>query len=202
MTRTLLVLAAFAMTSPALAQESREMDAHVHGVSTAKIAVDHGTVEIDILSPGMDIVGFEYPAASDAEKDAVAAAVRTLLIPENIVTLPQAAGCRLTGVLAHLHGGSHGHGDEHAGEEGHDHEDHEDHEDHADAHGHDEGAGEHSEFHVRYGFSCADEDALTTVGFPFFDQFENAQEIEAEFVTETGAGAAEIDRGEAELSLR
>lgn len=192
-----LALAVSTFAAPVFAQDTREMDAHVHGVSTAEIAVDHGKVAINIHAPGMDIVGFEYDATSDDDKDAVEAAIRTMLTPENIVTLPAAAGCRLTEVLAHLHGGEHDH-EEHAEDDdhGHEHEEHDedDHDDHDDE-------ARHSEFHVRYAFACEDEDALTTIAFPFFDQFANAQEIDAQYVTETGAGQAEITRAAPELTL-
>jgi hypothetical protein len=201
-------LAALSLAAPALAQTTREMAAHVHGVSKAEIAVEHGTVKIDLLSPGMDIVGFEHAADSAGDKDAVEAAIRTLLVPENIVTLPDAAGCRLTEVLAHLHGGAHDHDDANGHVEGdHDHADGDDHEDHADeGHDHDHeddhaGEGRHSEFHVSYAFACEDEDALTAIGFPFFDQFGSAEEIEAQFVTESGAGQAELTRDSRQLTL-
>lgn len=201
-----LALAASTFATPVFAQNTREMDAHVHGVSTAEIAVEHGKVEINIHAPGMDIVGFEYEASSAEDKDAVEAAIRTMLMPENVVTLPEAAGCRLTEVLAHLHGGDHDHDDADAHmEDDHEHEDHaegDDH-DHDEEHEHEDHGDEaqHSEFHVSYAFACEDEDALTTISFPFFDQFENAQEIEAQYVTETGAGQAEITRNGPELAL-
>ena len=218
MKHILLALAATSVGVPAMAQDAREMDAHVHGVSTAEIAIEHGKVEITILSPGIDVVGFEYVATSAADKDAVEAAIRSMLTPENIVTLPAAAGCRLTEVLVHLEGGEPDHGDAeahmeedqdhdtHAGDDDHDHG----HEEHApDDHGHNhadhtedqKGEGQHSEFHLSYAFACEDEDALTSVGFPFFDRFENAQEIEAQYITETAAGQAEIGRDAPELTL-
>jgi len=195
----LLALATTALAAPTLAQETREMDAHVHGVSKAEIAIEHGMVEIDLMSPGMDIVGFEYAAEEARDKDAVEAAIRTLLMPENVVTLPEAAGCRLAEVLVHLHSGDHDHEAADAHAEGDDH-DHAEGEDHGHEEHHDDGAG-HSEFHASYTFACEDEDALTSIAFPFFDRFENAQEIEAQYVTEAGAGQAEIARGAAELSL-
>ena len=190
-----LALAASTLATPVFAQDTREMDAHVHGVSTAEIAVEHGKAEINIHAPGMDIVGFEYEATSAEDKDAVEAAIRIMLMPENVVTLPEAAGCRLTEVLAHLHGGDHDHDDTDAHmDDDHDHEDHDEEHDHADE-------AQHSEFHVSYAFACEDEDALTTINFPFFDQFGNAQEIEAQYVTESGAGQAEITRDAPELTL-
>ncbi|WP_298494766.1 DUF2796 domain-containing protein [uncultured Maritimibacter sp.] len=217
-------------TTPLVAQDDaqREMGAHVHGISTLELAVEGNALEMNLLSPGMDIVGFEYVAESEADKDAVEAAIRTMLMPENIVTLPEAAECRLTEVLAHLHAGDHDHDDmdEHAEGEAHDHdhdhaegedhdhdheahaegEDHDhDHEEHAEGedHDHDHADGAvHSEFHASYAFDCAHPEELTTVAFPFFAAFENAQEIEAEFVTEAGAGAAEIGRDRPELALQ
>lgn len=202
---------AFALSVSAttlMAQETREMDAHVHGVSTFEMAVESGMVEMNLTSPGMDIVGFEYEASTDADKDAVEAAIRQMLTPEAIVTLPEAAECRLTEVLAHLHAGDHDHDEEHA-EGGRDHD-----ADHAEgeAHGHEEAHAEgedhdheegavHSEFHARYKFACEHPEDLTTVGFPFFALFANAEEIEAQYVTDAGAGAAEVTADAPQLVL-
>ncbi|MHA3916582.1 zinc uptake protein ZrgA [Halovulum sp. GXIMD14793] len=205
----ILALLTSVAATPLLAQEKREMDAHAHGVSTLQIASEDGGVEMNLLSPGMDIVGFEYAASTDADKDAVEAALRALLVPENIITLPEAAECRLAEVMAHLHGGDHDHHDgeeHHEDHEGHDHgKDDHDHEDHdhgeGDAHHDHEESAEHSEFHVRYKFDCEHPEKLTTVGFPFFARFENAQEIEATYATDAGTGTAEIGRDAAELSL-
>lgn len=195
-----MALLASVAATPLLAQETRELHAHVHGVSTLELAVENGVVEMNLLSPGMDIVGFEYEPSTGAERDAVEAAIRTMLVPENIVTLPDGAECRLTEVLVHVHADDHDHeGEEHEHAEGEEHE-HE-HEEHADGdHDHEEGA-EHSEFHAHYAFACEHPEELTTIGFPFFQRFENAQEIEAQYVTDAGAGAAEIGRESAELTL-
>lgn len=229
----LMALAASSLAAPAVAQDTRELSAHVHGVSTAEIAIEGRTVEINILSPGMDIVGFEYAPSTAADKDAVDAAVRVMLVPENIVTLPADAACRVAEVLAHLHSGDHDHDEEHAEDDHSDHGDHADHEDHEDHdhddHGHEDHADEdrdhdhgdhddhadedhdhdhaaekdaaHSEFHARYVFDCDDTAEVTTVGWPFFDQFAQAQEIEVQFVTATGAGAAEVTRAAPVLEL-
>jgi len=199
-----LALLATVASTPLLAQETREMDAHVHGVSTLEIAVEGGVLEMNLFSPGMDIVGFEYEASTDADKDAVEAAIRTMLLPENVLTLPEAAECRLAEVLAHLHGDDHAHEE---GEDDHGHDEHAEGDDHAheehaegEEHDHEEGAV-HSEFHARYIFACEHPKDLTTITFPFFDRFKNAQEIEAQYVAEAGAGSAEITRDAPELTL-
>ena len=185
------VILASCIAVPAHAQETRELGTHVHGVSTLQVAVEDGTLSLDLTSPGLDIVGFEYAASTDADKDAVAMAVGRLLKPDDIVTLPDAAGCRLAAASAHLHCG-----DDHD----EDHDDHADTEHAEDADHKDEGA-KHSAFHATYTYSCDAPYALTSLSFPFFDQFANAQEIEAEYVTATGAGRTEISRDGAQLDL-
>ncbi|MCZ4352814.1 DUF2796 domain-containing protein [Roseovarius aestuarii] len=217
-----LTLLASVMAAPLSAQETRELDAHVHGVSTLELAIEDGIVEMSLMSPGMDIVGFEYSASTAADKDAVESALRKLTVPENVVTLPEAAECRLAEVLVHVHSEdheghdedeTHGHGDHEKEAHGHDEHEHEDHNDDAHEHDkqehddHDDDAhehaehGQHNEFHVRYKFACDHSDDLSAITFPFFAQFEHAQEIEAQYVTETGSGLAEIERDAPQLSL-
>ncbi|WP_439104803.1 ZrgA family zinc uptake protein [Celeribacter marinus] len=195
---SLLALSAIA-ASPVLAQDTREAGAHEHGVSTLELAIEGGAVELNLTSPGSDIVGFEYEARTAEDKDAVEAAIRVMLTPENLVILPNAAGCRLTEVLAHLHGHEDEEHDAHEGEM--DHGDHDD-ADHAEGEDHAKHeAVEHSEFHLRYKYACEAPDALTEVALPFFSVFEYAKEIEAAFITEAGAGSAEIARETAILDL-
>lgn len=198
----LISLLALSMVAaaPVLAQETREAGAHEHGVSTLEFAVDGGAVELNLTSPGADIVGFEYEASAAEDKDAVEAAIRVMLTPENLVVLPQDAACRLTEVLAQLRGqegeaqDTHEDGEDHDGHEDADHAESEDHSDHE--------VAAHSEFHVRYKFACDVPNALTEVALPFFGAFENAKEIEATYITEAGAGSAEISRETPTLDLR
>lgn len=165
--------------TPICAQTLRDAEAHVHGVSTAQIAVEGAYLEITLRSPGMDIVGFEHPARSERDKAAVEAAVRRFLTPEAIITLPAAAGCRLSERLVQAPGA----------------------EDGAHAEDHDADHVGHSEFFARYGFVCDSPAELSAVDFPFFDSFENAAEIEVQFVTEAGAGAVEVRRSTPRLAL-
>ena len=201
-----LVLLATVVATPALAQDQRDLDAHVHGVSTLQIAVEEGMVEMNLLSPGVDIVGFEYEASSEDDKDAVETAIRQFLRPEELVTLPEGAGCRLTEVVAHLDTGDHEdemHAEHVDGESMHDEAETAEIADdpvHEDEHV-DEAGAEHSAFHVIYGYACENPDALTTVSFPFFERFENAGEIEVQYATEAGAGTAELTGAAPELSL-
>ncbi|MFZ3580647.1 DUF2796 domain-containing protein [Loktanella sp. DJP18] len=195
---TAIALLTTGLALPVAAQEVRDLDAHVHGVSQLEVAIEGGDVTLDLKSPGMDIVGFEYPASTAADRDAVAAAIQRLLDVGDIVAMTDAAGCRLTAASARLDSGEH----EHVGHDDHgDAHAEDDYDDHGDEHAADEEGAEHSAFQATYRFACDAPDMLTAITFPFFDQFTTAQEIEAQYVTDTGAGSAEIPRDVARLDL-
>ena len=137
------------MASPALAEETRELDAHVHGVGQLNIAIDGNVVAMELHVPGADIVGFEYEAETPADLAAIEAAIETLEEPLALFGLSEAAGCAVTEAHAmlegdeahdhddhdaHEHDEDHDHGDEHD----HAHDDHDEDHDHGDEHDHDE----------------------------------------------------------------
>lgn len=208
----LLVLAG----APALAQETRQLNAHEHGVGTLNIAVDGNDVLMEFHAPGADIVGFEYAATSDADIGAIEGAIAVLGRPFDLFAVPGAAGCTVAEASAELEGG-----DSHEGEDDHDgHDDHaddaKDHDDHAakgheheheeHAHGdagHDDHEAEasHTEFHAEYRLTCADPSAIDRMTFPYFDVFQNAAEVEVQVVTDSGARAFEVTRGAPVLDL-
>ncbi|WP_095587387.1 zinc uptake protein ZrgA [Actibacterium ureilyticum] len=195
MKQTISLIALLAAT-PALAQDTRHMDAHEHGVGALYIAIDGTTVAMEFSAPGADIVGFEYAAQSEADRAAVDAAVATLATPLDLFVMPAEAGCSVTQASAALESEYEAHGDHDHDE--HEHEDvheHEDHEEHA------EEAG-HTEFHAQYTLTCANPQALTEIAFAYFDRFENAREVEVQILGPSGAQAFEVERDAPTLDLR
>ena len=221
MKQTLSLIALLAAV-PALAEDTRQLGAHEHGVGALDIAIEGTTVAMALRAPGADIVGFEYAAKSEADRAAVDAAVATLARPLDLFVLPAAAECSVTQARAALEteDAHDDHHEDHASHDGHEaHEDHashdgHDHDDHAghDAHEHDDHAhdkhhahGEeatHSEFHADYTLTCAAPSALTEIGFAYFETFENARELEVQIVTGSGAQAFEVMRDAPALDLR
>ena len=66
---------------------------HEHGVGTLNVALDDNTLELDLASPAMNLVGFEHAATTDADKASVAAAKARLENPLTLFNLPPAAKC-------------------------------------------------------------------------------------------------------------
>ncbi|MEY8881318.1 DUF2796 domain-containing protein [Donghicola sp. XS_ASV15] len=184
---------------PAFAEETREMQAHIHGVSTLEFAVEGQTAEAMLKAPGMDLVGFEYRAESEEDKAAVASALTQLQDPATVLLLPTEAGCELSEVDAHLSEDA-DHHDDHDDHHDEDHAEHEHEHEHEHADHEDEDA--HNEFLAHYHFTCANPEALTQLTFSFFDTFAQAKEVDVTYVTDAGVGAAEATRDEPVISLK
>ena len=188
------------LASPAFADETRQLDAHVHGVGNLNIAIDGNLVAMELHAPGADIVGFEYAARSSEDRAAIETAIATLARPLDLFVLPEAAECTVTEASAeleseHADGAHHDHA-EHA--EGEEHDDHE-HEEHAEEHHADETG--HAEFHAEYLLTCADPGAISGIAFAYFETFENARELEVQVVTASGAQAFKVERDTPALDL-
>ncbi len=198
---TSLVAATLILAATSTAGAEGQLDAHVHGVGQLNVAVEGNEVEIELISPGADIVGFEHEPTSDADKMAVSTAVETLENGGNLFTFPAGAACELEEAevaSAQLIGeeddhASHAHEahDDHADEHDHGHDDHDDHAD----------EGGHAEFHAHYHFHCDNPDALTHVDVNLFEHFERAGELEVQALTPNGQQAAELTPGAARLEF-
>ena len=183
------------LATPAMAEDSRQLDSHEHGVGALNIAVDGQTVAMELHAPGADIVGFEYEATSDEDKAAIEAAIATLAKPLDLFVLPVAAECSVTQASASLEGDAE-HDEHEAGHDDHDDHAHDDHDDHD--HAEDEN---HTEFHAEYTLTCAHVEKLTKVDFAYFALFKNALELEVQVVTSSGAKAFEVERDNPTLDL-
>jgi len=202
-----LSIIALAAALPALAESTRQLDAHEHGIGALNIAIEGSTVVMEFHAPGADIVGFEYAAKSDADLAAINAAVATLGAPLELFVIPDAAVCTVTEAQAELE--SENDHDEHSDEPHDDHAD-EGHDDHAeDGHddngdeGHEEHAEDagHTEYHAEYALTCENPDALTEITFTYFETFPNAKEVEVQLITAAGAQAFEVERDASVLNL-
>jgi len=185
---------------PALAQETRQLDSHEHGVGQLDIAIDGSQVAMELHAPGADIVGFEYGAESDGDIAKVDAALMILAQPLDLFVVPDAAQCIVVDARAELESedehDDHEDGDEDHGDEDHAEDGHDDHE----GEDHVEEAG-HTEFHAEYLLECGDITALSEISFAYFTAFPNALEVEVQVISDQGATALEVERDAPMLDL-
>ena len=155
-------------------------DPHQHGVGQLNVAIQGDHVEIELETPGADIVGFEHPPRTAEQKKAVQDAARTLRNGSAIFVFPAAARCKLektkveSGLLEDNH--------ETQGEKHHDEKQH--HEKHK--------AEIHAEFHALYHFSCKNPASYTDL--QYFEAFPHAKALLARTITAKGQRKQRLTR--------
>jgi hypothetical protein len=164
----------------------REHGAHVHGVSQLNLAVEGKDVEIELVSPASDIVGFEHAPETASDKATVKKASDLLGNGAAIFLFPDDARCGLkeTAVRSTLDAAREPHGEGHT-------------------HGKKEERGHqmHAEYHVHYHFQCANPAALTHVDVKLFEHFTAMRELEVQTLTAKGQSAQELTPESPRLKL-
>ena len=166
------------------AAAEREHAAHVHGVARLNVAVEAGTVEMELMAPGADIVGFEHAPETAEERAAVENAVAILVDGAALFAFPPEAACQAeeAQVESALLERDHAEDGEHEDGEAH-------------------GDEEHAEFHVRYRFQCERPDRLSFVEIRLFERFPAARELVVQTISTRGQSAQELTPSSARLKF-
>ncbi len=156
--------------------EHEEHEAHVHGEAQLLIALEGSTLEIEFLSPAMNIVGFEHQPANEAQSHAIESAIETLKQPGLLFSLPSAAKCAPVSIKVESPLAEHGeHDHEHSKEASHDHEEE-----------------PHSDFTGHYSFHCAGMSRLGSIVIEIFKQFPGTEVIEVQSISKQGQQKIEL----------
>ena len=175
---------------------------HQHGIGELSIAVEGQDVEIELIVPGSDVVGFEHSPSSKSEREAVVKGTKTLEDANSIIGLSPEAKCQLEDVevaselMEDKKGGyannnrqkHDDHKHKHAVKAKGDHDDHHKHQ----SKDHDAHIEVHSEFITKYQFHCDNPDKLAGFTLGFFTAFPSAHELQLKWITPKGQGAREL----------
>jgi len=177
--KTILIFGITIITSyPLLAESTRQLESHEHGVGQLEVAIEGQKIAIDLHAPGADIVGFEYVAESSKDRKAVDTAITILGKPLDLFLISSDAKCNVMQAAAELESDDeHGEHDEH------------------------QEKSAHTEFHASYILNCMNIAAMTEIKFAYFDLFPNAKELEVQMISDVGAFTFEIEREEPTLDL-
>ena len=186
------IAAIFSVTATA-----NSADPHQHGVGKLNVAVQGDHLEIEIETPGADIVGFENKPKTEEQRRLVQDAAKALRDAGALFVFPATAGCILkdaeveSDLLVFDRGN---HGDKHHSEKHHD-DKHHDEKHHSDKH--DEEV--HAEFHAHYHFVC--KNPITHVDLRYFEMFPRAEVLSAQTLTATGQRKQKLTRKDARLNF-
>jgi hypothetical protein len=189
----LIITFAFSMPLVAGEHEHEQHDAHLHGEAELLVAVDGKRLEIEFMSPAMNIVGFEHHPSTEEQQAAVASAIATMKKPEVMLSLSPDAKCTLVSAAIDTPLAGHEAHDKHE-KEGHEHEEHAEHEG--------EPAEEtHSDFTAHYRFNCEEPGKLTTMDIGIFKQFPGTESIEAQTISNRGQHKLDLTPEKTTLEL-
>ncbi|MBC3436936.1 DUF2796 domain-containing protein [Pseudomonas sp. BW16M2] len=192
--RRLLLALPFALLPLAVAHAHDDHDhdhahgtlgTHEHGVAKLNAVLDGNTLELELDSPAMNLVGFEHVASSDADKAKVAAARQQLEQPLKLFGVAPAAGCKedaqelespLFGDAAQADedGDSHEHGHGHA----------------------------HADVNAHYQLTCATPGKLAQIDLgPLFKTFPQTQKINVQLIGPNGQKGIEATPAKAVVAF-
>ncbi|RII79912.1 DUF2796 domain-containing protein [Pseudomonas monteilii] len=190
--RRLLLALPFALLPLAVAHAHDDHDhdhahgtlgAHEHGVAKLNAVLDGNTLELELDSPAMNLVGFEHAASSDADKAKVAAIRQQLEQPLKLFGLSAAAGCKedQQELESPLFGDA-----PKADDDGDEHE-----------HGH-----QHSDIGAHYQLTCATPEKLAQVDLtPLFKAFPATQKINVQLIGPNGQKGVEATPAKAAVAF-
>ena len=187
--RTLLASAALALSFPVLADDHQHsLEAHVHGIGTLNIALENQLLELQLESPAMNIIGFEYQPTTEADIQSVKAAQNTLSNAAELFAFSPAAQCRLTSVSienALLKG---------SGAHDHDH-------DHESQHEADIAEHQHNDISAHYQYHCATPAQLNSIDLAgLFKLFTQTEKIQVQLIVGDHQQGAELSAKNTSLS--
>ena len=153
-------------------------DAHVHGLSYLKIALENQTLLVEINSPLMDIVGFEGEPRTKVQKDSIELATNKLRTIGNVLIF-KGGSCVEKKIDVNL---GHDQGTEHSHSE-HDHD-------------------THSEISAIYKFKCSVPEELREIAVLLPKQFSRMEKIKAQWTTPDSQGQMTLDKNKNIINLR
>ena len=189
--RTLLASAALALSFPVLADDHQHsLEAHVHGIGTLNIALENQLLELQLESPAMNIIGFEYQPTTTADIQSVKAAQNKLSNAAELFAFSPAAQCRLTSVSienALLKGsGAHDHDHDH---------------DHESQHEADIAEHQHNDISAHYQYHCATPAQLNSIDLAgLFKLFTQTEKIQVQLIVGDHQQGAELSAKNTSLS--
>lgn len=161
----------------------RDLGSHVHGEVLLNLVLEANRLDVEMISPAMNITGFEHAPSTEEEQQAIKKAVALLGDTGNLLALPDAALCVPgpatieTSLM-----------DEHAGS----HESDADHEQHGE-HDHDGEHAGHAEFHVTHRMECENAAAIDSITFELFSHFPGVEKARVQWIHGQRQGAAILE---------
>lgn len=178
--------------------------AHEHGHAQLQLAIEGNQIDLFLLSPAINLVGFEH--APENEEQTLAVKELTRWSRQTPIINTANGTCSIQSHALHASWSEHQeqeHDHEHADEHDHDHEhadtQHEHEHEHADEHDHEHG---HADLELSQTLICADLAEASSLTTPLIRHFTGMERLDIQWVGPGGQGAAQLGAGENSFSIR
>ena len=183
-----MVLVCLVVSFSFSAHASREKDSHEHGAANVMLAMEGEKLQLNFEVPSESLIGFEHFPKSQDQRWYFNEAIKSLLEPSKLFSIPADAECLLVGinVSQSLFAAKDEHGHEEKDEHGHEEKD---------EHGHDESEKSeiHSEFISKYHWNCEHLDEIDSIGTQLMNIFPRIEEIRVRWITKNNQGSIELE---------
>lgn len=159
--------------------------AHVHGAARLQIVLEGSQLDIALLSPAANLVGFEHRPETDDQLAIVALTHRRLSEGEALFQT-EPASCQLAGHSIDL-STIDKHGEEDSGEH------------HNESQSH---SSSHREITAQYRFTCAEPDEVRALPTTLMARFPGIRHLQVQWISDHRQGAATLDNGRHRVILR
>lgn len=205
-----LAVATAGFTSVASSQTERDLDSHEHGAASLNVAIDDGSLFLELESPWNNLIGFEHEPRTDEQHALFDEATAKLNQPDLLFAL-NGGGCSVSEMTLENMGAVAGHDDHEDGHDDHD-EDHEDghkdeHDDHdEDAHGddhddHDHDEETHSAVLVSYVYECSDMSSLESIDVVLLNVWSGFEDLDVQLIGPGGQASVELGQQQTSLDV-
>lgn len=189
--RASLVLVLSLAAVPALATDNPA--AHQHGHAELQIAVDQDRIDLVLLSPAYNLIGFEHKPRTDEQHQRVKA-VQNWAAETPLITTEN-ADCTMTSSAMHASWGETG-GHQHHHEHQHGHDKHK--------HGHGDDHAQHSahaDVEITQSLNCPGLSELSRLETSLMTRFPELAHLNVQWVGPQGQGAVRLSPGNSQFRL-
>ena len=173
--RQLILVSSMLIPAIVIAGTERQHGSHEHGVARLDVAIDDGKLQLHLISPADNLLGFEHAPRNPEQQRVLTEALNTLRQAITLFVVNQEAGCALE--ENEIESPFDEHDDHDHGHDDHAHEEHGHHD-----HGHDHDS--HADIHAEWVLECRDTRSIDSLEIGLFEAFPRMQRIKVQLITE------------------
>ena len=203
---TASLIIAIILPSSQASEQAIALGSHVHGLAGLNIAMEGKTLEIQLISPAMNLLGFEHKASSKEERAAVEHGESQLHNHEALFLLSneQCVHTMTTVDVSDLIERTESSASDQDEHDGHDESEHDGHDEDESEHHHKNHAeaDKHSDVTATYQYRCENTTSLSSITVNVFDSFSGIHNLDVMWISTSNQGGVTLTSKNRTIKLK